>query len=126
MLFGGAFVSNKYYAVKIGRKPGIYNTWDDCKKQVNGYSGAVYKSFSDVSEAKVFIGKGQKDSNLESSDIIAYVDGSYDDEKKVFSYGIVIIIGENEVHLARKFENSEPEMVEMRNVAGEIAGARAC
>lgn len=117
-------MSNKYYAVKIGRKPGIYNTWDDCKKQVNGYSGAVYKSFSDVSEAKVFIGKGQKDSNLESSDIIAYVDGSYDDEKKVFSYGIVIIIGENEVHLARKFENSEPEMVEMRNVAGEIAGAR--
>lgn len=119
-------MSNKYYAVKIGWKPGIYNTWDDCKKQVNGYSGAVYKSFSDVSEAKVFIGKGQKDSNLESSDIIAYVDGSYDDEKKVFSYGIVIIIGENEVHLARKFENSEPEMVEMRNVAGEIAGARAC
>ena len=28
------------------------------------------------------------------------------------------------MHLARKFENSEPEMVEMRNVAGEIAGAR--
>lgn len=117
-------VPSKFYAVKIGRKPGIYSTWEDCKKQVNGYSGAVYKSFGEISEAKAFMGKEQENSTLKSPDIIAYVDGSYDDEKKVFSYGVVIIIGENEMYLSQKFDNAEPEMLEMRNVAGEIAGAR--
>ena len=44
----------KFYAVKEGKKPGIYHTWDECKEQVNGYSGAVYKSFSNEEEAKAF------------------------------------------------------------------------
>ena len=25
----------KFYAVAVGRKPGIYTTWDECKKQVD-------------------------------------------------------------------------------------------
>lgn len=36
----------KYYAVKVGNVPGIYETWDECQKQVKGYPGAIYKSFS--------------------------------------------------------------------------------
>ena len=35
----------KFYAVKQGRKTGMFLTWDDCKKQVMGYPGAIYKSF---------------------------------------------------------------------------------
>ena len=30
----------KFYAVKNGRVPGVYRTWDDAKKQVDGFSGA--------------------------------------------------------------------------------------
>ncbi|MBQ2004700.1 MAG: RNase H1/viroplasmin domain-containing protein, partial [Peptococcaceae bacterium] len=30
----------KYYAVKVGRETGIFTTWDACKAQVQGYSGA--------------------------------------------------------------------------------------
>ena len=44
-----------YYAVKKGRTPGIYMTWDDCKKQVMGHSGAVYKKFTSLQEAENFI-----------------------------------------------------------------------
>ena len=29
----------KYYAVKNGRKPGIYSSWDECKKQVEKFKG---------------------------------------------------------------------------------------
>ena len=32
----------KYYAVRVGRTPGIYLNWDDCKRQVEGYKGAKY------------------------------------------------------------------------------------
>lgn len=46
----------KYYAVKIGRKEGIFSSWDECKEQVHGYPGAVYKSFSTLEEAENFLG----------------------------------------------------------------------
>lgn len=45
----------KFYAVKVGRITGIYYNWDDCKKQVEGYPGAVYKSFTDEKSAKDFL-----------------------------------------------------------------------
>lgn len=35
----------KYYAVKKGRHPGIYKTWAECQKEVNGYPNAKFKSF---------------------------------------------------------------------------------
>ncbi len=37
----------KYYVVWKGNKPGIYTSWDECKKQITGFIGAVYKSFED-------------------------------------------------------------------------------
>ena len=37
--------SFKYYAVKKGKTLGIYKSWDECKAQVDGFSGAEYKSF---------------------------------------------------------------------------------
>lgn len=45
----------KYYAVKKGKKPGIYQTWDECKKQTNGFSGAKYKSFNSLSDAEDYL-----------------------------------------------------------------------
>ena len=36
---------NHYYVVWIGKQPGIYTGWDECKKQVEGYNGAKYKGF---------------------------------------------------------------------------------
>lgn len=45
----------KFYAVRKGRVPGIYHTWESCKLQVDGYSGAEYKSFPTHSQAQAFI-----------------------------------------------------------------------
>ena len=33
---------SKIYAVRKGKIPGLYNTWDECKAQVDGFSGAEY------------------------------------------------------------------------------------
>lgn len=35
-----------FYAVKKGRKPGIYHTWPECQAQVNGFPGGQYKKFT--------------------------------------------------------------------------------
>ena len=52
----------KFYAVKKGRKPGIYYNWPDAQAQVSGYSGAVYKSFGNKMDAVNFIGEALADS----------------------------------------------------------------
>ncbi len=43
---------NKYYVVWEGKNPGIYDNWDDCKKQVEAFEGAKYKGFSTKEEAE--------------------------------------------------------------------------
>ena len=35
----------KYYVVWNGKRKGIYTSWDTCKKQIDGFYGAKYKSF---------------------------------------------------------------------------------
>ncbi|MGH9854118.1 MAG: viroplasmin family protein, partial [Blastocatellia bacterium] len=46
---------SKFYAVRSGREPGIYRTWDECKAQVDGYAKAEYKSFSSLQEAEAYL-----------------------------------------------------------------------
>lgn len=35
----------KYYTVWIGREPGVYDSWEDCQEQTQGFPGAKFKSF---------------------------------------------------------------------------------
>ena len=49
-------MAGKFYAVRVGRTPGIYLSWDECKKNVDGFSGPVYKSFKTRAEAEAFMG----------------------------------------------------------------------
>ena len=44
----------KFYTVWKGHKTGIFNSWDDCKLQIENYKGAEYKSFSSIEEANQF------------------------------------------------------------------------
>ncbi len=41
----------KFYVVWNGREKGIFTSWDDCKKQVDGFEGAKYKSYESEVEA---------------------------------------------------------------------------
>jgi ribonuclease HI len=49
--------AKKYYAVKKGRTTGIFTTWDECKKQTAGVSGAQFKSFTSKTEAEKYLEK---------------------------------------------------------------------
>lgn len=52
----------KYYAVKVGRVPGIYTTWPEAQAQVNGFPGPIFKSFGTLQEAQAFLGQGSAQS----------------------------------------------------------------
>lgn len=121
-------MAKKYYAVKQGKRTGIFTTWDECKQNVHGYAGAEYKSFTSKAEAENFLtgtqetGNPQKDRATESeAEVVAYVDGSFNQESSEFSYGAVIFYQGEQTHFAEKF--SDPDLVSMRNVAGEIKGS---
>lgn len=44
-------MKRKYYVVWNGRAPGIYDTWEECQAQVDGFPGARYRAYSDLEEA---------------------------------------------------------------------------
>jgi ribonuclease HI len=44
-------LKKKYYVVWKGLETGIYDSWDESKKQVDGFEGALYKSFATKEEA---------------------------------------------------------------------------
>ncbi|MBQ1194224.1 MAG: ribonuclease H family protein [Lachnospiraceae bacterium] len=139
-------MAGKFYAVKVGRNTGIFNTWEECKLQVDGYPGATYKSFKTVNEAAEFLGwKGNTKSAVNSSSgfsdnscsncsnafepataneaAIAYVDGSYNIATGDYGYGVVFFFNGKEIHLKKGFSNDV--LASMRNVAGEIKGSEA-
>ena len=129
-------MASKFYAVKKGKIPGIYNSWDDCKKMVDGFPGAVYKSFKTLEEAEAFVGaEGSSRKRSEKAEkpdtgkqeqnpaVYAFVDGSYNIATKVYGYGgFLIHNGEKEV---LQGSGNDAEMASMRNVSGEILGAMA-
>lgn len=41
----------KFYVVWQGLSPGIYDSWEECRLQVEGFAGAKYKSFNSIEEA---------------------------------------------------------------------------
>lgn len=45
----------KFYAVRIGKSPGIYHSWPDCLEQVKGFPKAVFKSFTSLTDAESFL-----------------------------------------------------------------------
>ncbi len=132
----------KYYAVKEGRKTGIFHTWEETQKQVIGYKAAIYKSFLSLDEAKQYLESEdvqikntlgntksinekveEAKKNLKQNEAIAFVDGSYAEVDGVpkYSYGAVIITSQDEITLSEVFD--DPESVKLRNVSGEVKGA---
>ena len=70
----------KFYVVWNGHKKGVFTSWKVCKKQIDGFEGAQYKSFADFNEAEIastknyadYVGKNTKKPTLSSSEKVSY------------------------------------------------------
>lgn len=125
--------AKKYYAVKKGKKIGIFTEWAECKASVEGFPGAEYKGFATREEASSYLGIENK-SVIKSSDmaqdnyttvpgrLLVYVDGSYDDSLPKYAFGCVFLLDGGEIRLA--YGNGDnPQSLKHRNVTGEMLGA---
>lgn len=69
----------KYYTVWRGNETGVFKNWEECRKAVEGFRGAIYKSFSSEEEAWAaiernyadYIGKENKGCKLTASQLKA-------------------------------------------------------
>ncbi|MGB4205003.1 MAG: ribonuclease H family protein [Bacteroidales bacterium] len=50
--------NKKFYTVWIGKVPGVYQDWETCSEQINGFKGAKYKSFPSLQEAEAAFQEG--------------------------------------------------------------------
>ena len=134
-----------FYAVKSGKTPGVYQTWEECKAQVDGFPNAAYKKFKTEDEAKAFIDgkeseartagntvdskpkKSNSVSNLRSIELpdgpYAFVDGSFNPDTGVYGYGGFLCVNGEKYPV--QGNGHDEEMSSMRNVAGEIEGSMA-
>lgn len=123
----------KYYAVYKGKSgsPKIFTSWDECKKEVIGFKGAIYKSFTTEKDATNFIelnseGKvSEKTEELIENEegLFIYVDGSFAVDKGNYSYGLVAV-KDGEIIYKDKGTGVDKEAVSLRNVSGEVLGAK--
>ncbi|MBQ7920043.1 MAG: ribonuclease H family protein [Lachnospiraceae bacterium] len=129
--------AKKFYAVRKGKKVGIFESWDACKASVDGFPGAEYKSFKTREEAVAFCGGGtvpvqqagemnRKEDPVKaavrSDALVAYVDGSYEHSLTKYGFGCVFILPDGSVYVENGSGNN-PETAALRNVSGEMLGA---
>ncbi len=122
----------KFYAVRKGRQTGIFESWTQCQSVIQGYSNAEYKSFLTKEEAEQYMkgadtGQGAADVKEESfvlhpAKVIAYVDGSYEDQLKKYSFGCILLLPSGEI-IKKSGNGDNPDSLAVRNVAGEMLGA---
>lgn len=114
--------NNKFYAVIIGKTPGIYQTWEECKKEIDGFAGAIYKSFQEEKNAKKYMEeckRAEEFADLSEAEAVIYSDGSLNfqypinkdlnEDQRYASYGLIIF-----------FLNENHEIIETYYESGQI------
>lgn len=133
-------IAKNYYAVRVGKNTGIFNSWENCKKEVIGISGAEFKGFDSLdmaekyltlnSEVKIKIGEEyikREDFAIklskEKETVCMYCDGSWGkdktDDSKMYAGGY-LIIDNNSIIEKRAVHGNHKGMADLRNIAGEM------
>ena len=119
----------KFYAIKVGRRPGIYREWygeNGAEAQIKGFPNAIHKSFPTREGAELFlkgnIEKGPKrkavkkqpsDADSDKNGIIIYTDGACINNPGPGGYGIVILDGKSRKELSGGYQLTTNNRMEL-------------
>lgn len=142
-------MAKNYYVVKVGRNPGIYETWDECKKQIEGFSNEIHKGFDTLEEDQEFLNLEDEISiknknedidvrkindeikeeikNLKDDEVIAFVDGPYNGKTNISGYGAIIFqSNDKENRLCKSFSKNNvlSDFLKERNATAELEAAK--
>jgi ribonuclease HI len=129
---------NKFYVVWVGRKTGVFKTWEECNEQIFGFPKAVYKSFKtrDLAEqafkssSEKFIGKDIFEPELTSEQLAIIgvpikdsisVDGSWNTSTGIVEYQGVHTGTGKVLFKAGPFEDGTNNIVEFLAIVHALA-----
>ena len=119
----------KFYAVRKGRKTGVFTNWKEVQKLIIGFPSAEYKSFESEEEAKKYMTEESRyieSINLNDIPVYAFVDGSFNPKTLIYGCG-GFLVDQRDKNYPKKYIitgcGNDEEMFTMRNVAGEIMGS---
>ena len=123
--------AKKVYAVAKGIKPGLYGSWAETKVQVEGFSGALFKSFESKSEAEEWLKKNSDKQILNEShladrprhnrdEILIYTDGGSLGNPGPGGYGIVLIHGDDIKEMHGGFRLTTNNRMELMGVIAAL------
>ncbi len=95
----------KFYAVAVGKKAGIYESWPETEFQVKGYPGARFKGFATETEAREWLGCAHSNGKsvrkrtaqapstpvLDEGKVVIYTDGGAINNPGPGGYGAILI-----------------------------------
>ena len=125
----------KFYAVKKGKNPGIYETWDEAKEQVTGFPSPTYKSFNTKEEAEEFLYSDDKNNikleqkqfnsyeDIEDKVVVSFVSGgtkNNDKESELYSFSAYIATNDGIVDKLYKSKKLDTNTNNAKNFIGEI------
>lgn len=132
-----------YYAVRVGKKPGIFDFYNDFLKSCRGFKGVEAKGFDELNKAIEYMGietdeidfylhkeasileKGRKfcsKNDYTDGECIAYVDGSYQDLNDIFGVGILFM--STREYTEMRIRCDDIKHPEFKNIASEINAAK--
>jgi ribonuclease HI len=119
----------KFYAVKVGRKPGIYTEWfgkSGAEAQVRGYPKAVFKGFPTREDAENFFTDDIKSNSIKKPNrtkkqipgsdpdsTIIYTDGGCINNPGPGGYGVVIKKGKSRKELSAGYRLTTNNRMEL-------------
>jgi len=124
-----------FYAIKVGKRPGIYREWfgeNGAEAQIKGFPNATHKSFPTLEEAELFLKSNIKkrpkrkavkkqpsdsdfDLDFESDEnrIIIYTDGACINNPGPGGYGIVILDGKSRKEMSGGYQLTTNNRMEL-------------
>lgn len=105
---------NNFYAVGVGLKPGVYMSWDECKKQIENRKDAIFKKFDNIDDAAAFV-----EDHIDN--LYVYTDGScINNGNSNAKAGIGIYFSkDNPNNVSRELDNTKEKLT--NNIAELVA-----
>ncbi|NXY50579.1 RNH1 Ribonuclease, partial [Ceuthmochares aereus] len=104
-----------FYAVRTGRRSGVYRTWAECREQVNRFPAASFKKFNSEEDAWAFVRQRPEAAGTHNPPAVIQESGSQGEEpetnalccsacKRPFEQST------NEEHIAKRVKHEEVQL----------------
>ena len=112
-------MKKRFYGVRSGYQPGVYNSWEQCRAQVEGCPNSEYKGFATRHEAEEYLkpagpsGVESPSSSESRKNVIIYTDGACRGNPGPGGYGVVLMHGKHRKELSAGFRRTTNNRMEI-------------